>query len=174
MMRRVAVVGDVLLSGGTVLDYPQPNGFTFHGHKAALVGNAAFCSTCKTKGVIAMSGGTRRLGFGSTRDTALDGDVVLCGCKSHPRIVALLAGESWVEDADTGITRDSTAYDEQIKATHSTVDLAGYPYVIETADGRTYSGHVQADGTLPRISTDSESDYSIVWGDQALAHEGWG
>jgi len=46
-----------------------------------------------------------------------------------------------------------------------------YPYLIETADGRAFSGRVTKGGDLPRVATRNETDYHIYWGDEALARE---
>jgi len=47
--------------------------------------------------------------------------------------------------------------------------IAGVPYYIETMDGRTFSGRTGADGLLPRIDTYGEDEYTVHWGDEALA-----
>ena len=46
----------------------------------------------------------------------------------------------------------------------------GYPYYIETADGRVHSGVLDANGELPRVHTgDGSGDYTVYWGDEAIA-----
>nr|WP_244101917.1 hypothetical protein [Burkholderia cepacia] len=46
----------------------------------------------------------------------------------------------------------------------------GYPYYIETADGRVHSGVLDASGELPRVHTgDGSGDYTVYWGDEAIA-----
>lgn len=58
-------------------------------------------------------------------------------------------------------------YDEQ---THLVSDaVAGWPYYIETNDGRVFSGRVDDSGKLPRIDTYGEDEYTVLWGDEALA-----
>ncbi|MHA7680032.1 PAAR domain-containing protein [Cupriavidus sp. PET2-C1] len=96
MMRRVACVGDELEHGGDILPYSgQP--FTIgNGHQVALIGGQAYCAACKSTGTIAKSGGPRRLNF--MGETAADGDIVLCKCSTPPRIIALLAGNTWCDD----------------------------------------------------------------------------
>lgn len=49
--------------------------------------------------------------------------------------------------------------------------LDSYPYFIETADGRTFSGRVAEGGDMPRVATNTEAVYHIYWGDEALARE---
>ena len=98
MRRRIAVVGDELTGGGQILDYSQRYGFTFHDHKAALLGGEAFCTTCKSTGIIAKDGEAYRLDYDGT-ENALDGDIVLCACptsshRCHARRKLLVRGEN--------------------------------------------------------------------------------
>jgi uncharacterized protein (DUF2345 family) len=60
-------------------------------------------------------------------------------------------------------------YDEQVRAAAPRVELDGYPYFIETTDGRTHAGRIDASGHLPRMYTDSSDDYTVYWGDEALS-----
>ncbi|ABI86619.1 PAAR domain-containing protein [Burkholderia ambifaria] len=186
MNRRIAVVGDSLSSGGTIQPYSGPP-FLVHGHQAALIGGSAYCTTCKSIGIIAKAGGPYRLKFQG--EVALDQDIVLCGCSMPPRIMASLAGEALCSDGLKGLgevvsSRTTTggvtsikkgAFDEQVETTVSS-DLvagpAGYPYYIETADGRAHSGELDASSILPRIHTgDASGEYIIYWGDEAIAKQ---
>lgn len=66
-------------------------------------------------------------------------------------------------------TRGNARFDEQIRASASSVSLEGYPYLIEMADGRMFSGCVESGGALPRMMTgDNASEYTVYWGDDAL------
>jgi hypothetical protein len=190
MMRRIAVVGDSLEHGGQVLPYTGPVvTFGDAGRQVALIGGQAYCEACKSKGVIAKTGGPRRLDFLS--ETAADGDIVLCKCPTPPRIVATLAGESWCDDmAETlGVVSPITAtghgvvtaavgtaseakdtFDEQVRATERGAS-EGYPYFIETSDGQTFSGRLDESGHLPRVYTYSADEYTVYWGDEALAKQ---
>lgn len=184
MNRRIAVVGDSLSSGGTISPYGGPR-FLVRGHQAALIGGSAFCSACQSTGVIAKAGGPYRLKFQG--EVALDHDIVVCDCSTPPSIIALLAGEAWCDDGLKGFgevvsNRTTTggiasvkkgAFDEQVEAKISsgiTDDLQGYPYYIETADGRIHSGFLDASGELPRVHTgDGSADYTVYWGEEAIA-----
>ncbi|CAJ0718933.1 hypothetical protein LMG6871_02630 [Ralstonia edaphis] len=185
MMRRIAVVGDALLNGGTVLPYTGPQcTFGSAGHQVALIAGRAYCEACKSVGIIAKAGGPRRMEF--MGEVALDGDEVLCKCPTPQRIVAVLAGDAWYEDMGGGerashaaTTGDphaaaasrgaSASHDEQ---THLvSPHLEGVPYYIETSDGRTFSGRAPADGALPRVVTQGEEEYTVFWGDEALAKQ---
>jgi hypothetical protein len=58
-------------------------------------------------------------------------------------------------------------YDEQAQIDAEPID--GVPYHIETPDGRVFSGHLAPDGQLPRIDTYGEDEYTVLWGDEAIA-----
>lgn len=58
-------------------------------------------------------------------------------------------------------------YDEQTRL--QAPQAAGMPYFVQTNDGRTFSGRVGADGLLPRVETYGEDEYTVLWGDEALA-----
>ncbi len=47
--------------------------------------------------------------------------------------------------------------------------IAGIPYLVETKDGRKLSGRATVEGMLPRIETYDEEEYTVYWGDDALA-----
>ncbi|WP_175824077.1 PAAR domain-containing protein [Burkholderia sp. BCC0419] len=186
MKRRIAVVGDSLSRGGTINAYDAPP-FRVHGHQAALIGGNAFCTACQSVGTIAKAGGPYRIKFRG--EVALDNDVVLCGCVIPPHIVALLGGEAWCNDGIKGLgevisSRTLTggivsirkgSFHEQIEASTSSSTIAGpdgYPYYIETADGRVHSGELDASGELPRIHTgDASGEYTVYWGDEAIAKQ---
>jgi hypothetical protein len=183
MMRRIAVVGDELSPGGGQLKGYAGRPAFFNGHQPALIGGDAYCEVCRSVGIIAKSGGPRRMQF--MGEIALDGDIVLCRCAIPPRIHAVLAGEKWYDDLaeSKGMVTSSRAvgggvasvvqgaFDEQVRAMGRGAS-DGYPYYIETADGRIYSGRLGDDGLLPRIGTGASADeYSVYWGDEALAKQ---
>jgi hypothetical protein len=62
-------------------------------------------------------------------------------------------------------------FDEQVRAAVLGAALKDYPYFIKTADGRTSCGRTDADGNLPRIETQEAIDYTVYWGDAALAKQ---
>ncbi|CAG9265135.1 PAAR motif-containing protein [Paraburkholderia unamae] len=121
MRRRLAVVGDSLSGGGSILSYTQPLGMRARGHMVALIGGVAHCDVCNCAGVIAKAGGPRRHFYRSVREVALDGDVVRCHCATPRPIVATLAGETWFDDlaeryavaAESPAVRGLESYDEQ-------------------------------------------------------------
>jgi hypothetical protein len=168
MRRRIAVVGDELICGGWVLDYEQKHGFTFHGHKTALIGNEAFCEVCKSTGKIAKSGGPYRLSYDGVREAALDGDIVLCQCPTPPRIVAHLAQESWVEDRagesviavppQSARTAESIMhiYDQRFHVTNPRTGqpLRDTPYRIVTDDGEEREGRTDTHGYTECVAHD--------------------
>jgi hypothetical protein len=98
---------------------------------------------------------------------AFHGDQTGCGAQlisEHPhqnpaQAAALLA--------ENNTQQDKTPYDEQPQLVAPPIE--GMPYYVETMDGRTFHGHLGADGLLPRIDTLNEDEYSVYWGDEALA-----
>jgi hypothetical protein len=179
MRRRIAVVGDTLSSGGEVLPYVQQQGFTFHGQKAALIGEQAYCATCRSAGAIAKSGGPRRLGYMSSREAALDGDIVLCKCPKPPHIVAKLALESWCDDIDySGSTSKSVGSLYALAATRTTAtyderftlhDVDGNPlsetcYTVRLPSGDLVHGITDNSGCTARYATDGCQDITVYLG----------
>jgi hypothetical protein len=167
MMRRVAVVGDQLDTGGEIEHYAGPI-FTWgdSGHQVAVIGGSAYCTTCGSSGVIARHGGARRMKFFQW-DIALDGDHILCNCASPPRIAAKLSGESWCDDGDPGavaqtsesqqsVARHCVTYDERYTFHGDAGEpLANARYRIITASGRVVSGITNRLGETERIATGS-------------------
>ncbi|CAB3768214.1 hypothetical protein [Paraburkholderia solisilvae] len=121
---------------------------------------------------------------------AVSGDFVACGCEEQPRIIARYAtlwtfidegsaqldgkpGQTEpVDQAASGnyLSDDVPRYDEQVLATgRGATD--GYPYFIEMSDGRTEGGRLERPVLLSRISTMVADDYTIYWGDEALAKQ---
>jgi len=58
-------------------------------------------------------------------------------------------------------------FDEQTKLQAPRAE--GMSFFVQTLDGRTFSGRVGPTGLLPRIDTRSEDEYTVLWGDEALA-----
>lgn len=165
MLRRIAVVGDQLDTGGQIESYSGPI-FTIGdaGHQVALIGGAAYCEECRSTGVIVKDGGPRRINF--MGETAADGDIVLCNCATPPRIVARLADNSWCDDEDYGAATSSTnaprsaveqraIYDEQYTLAGSQGrPLAGVRYRVRIGVQIVLSGVTDASGKTQRIPTD--------------------
>ena len=70
-------------------------------------------------------------------------------------------------------TDDSATYDEQVRASIRTTLPQNYPYLIELSDGRTFAGHVNGNGQLPRIHSEIGDSYMIYWGEDAPVHKDW-
>lgn len=168
MKRRIAVVHDRLTSGGFVLP-EQTTGFMFDGHAAALIGGEAYCVKCKSRGLICPSGGDQRLAYEPGRQTALDGDLVLCKCATPPRIIALLAGESWCDDGYEPAASEASpaaqspkandppvTYDQQFILLDTTTrePFRNTRYRIRGSAGVLAEGMTDNQGRTQRITTD--------------------
>jgi hypothetical protein len=152
----------------------------------ATLGMKTYCSACKQVGYIAPRG-PRWPGTGPNgKQWALSGDINICGCNPPPLFypirernmtmsftaeeVARLMGKG--TPGSSSATASSVAiYDEQVRAVWARASLEGYPYYIETASGDVYSGRIDSRGLLPRIATDGEDQYTVYWGDEALAKQ---
>lgn len=183
MMRLVLCVGDQPETGGYIdpmmIDVPN----SIMGHPIAFIGGAAFCNACRSVGVIAKAGGPRR-GKHCGTEIALDGGVLLCKCPTSPRMVAAMQNISRHDDmaesmgtvisswtVNGGVSSVAMGvYDEQIEAKQGRV-LEGYPYFIETEDGRVLRGQVDSRRLIPRVYTETSGKYTVFWGDEALAKQ---
>jgi uncharacterized Zn-binding protein involved in type VI secretion len=179
-MRKAAVRdGDPTTTGGRVIG--SSTGYTDHGKKLALDGDVATCSNCK---------GTHRI-FGTGkgisdrgRNVVVDGDSVLCPCGRNRAIVGTNPGyflnsnlgSPSAGNAATAIESASFClvpgkFDEQVRVAATGAALKDYPYFIKTADGQTSYGRTDVDGNLPRIEAQEAIDYTVYWGDAALAKQ---
>jgi uncharacterized protein (DUF2345 family) len=61
-------------------------------------------------------------------------------------------------------------YDEQVEAKRG-ASFEGYPYFIQTEDGRVFLGLVDSGQRLPRVPTETSENYTVFWGDDALARQ---
>ncbi|WP_250471035.1 hypothetical protein [Caballeronia sp. GAFFF1] len=149
----------------------------------ATLGMSTYCNACKRAGFIAPRG-PRHAGTGPNgKQWALSGDINVCGCSPAPVFYAernmsmsFTAEESATlaeNDASSPGSGPTSDYSEQVLAASARGSLIGYPYVIETSAGAVYSGRIEFAGLLPRIFTDDVTSYTVHWGDDALAHEGW-
>jgi len=183
MLRLILCLGDQPETGGHIEPLKVPFPFTIMSHPAAYIGQTAFCNACKSSGVIAKSGGPYRSTHGG-REVALDRDVLRCQCPSPPPIIARMQSISRIEDRlgsgdvmaasnmrFSANSYDAGQYDEKIVVTGLADMTKSYPYFIETSDGRTFQGRLDSSGHLPRIYTDTASEYVVYWGDEALAKQ---
>ncbi|WP_230975234.1 PAAR domain-containing protein [Burkholderia stagnalis] len=154
-----------------------------------------YCTACKQDGFIAPKG-PRLPGTGPNgKPWALSGDINVCGCNPPPifhaergmkmivtsQEAATLAGGSSasaanIRGAEVAMvvqTDVSATYDEQVRASIRTTLPQNYPYLIELSDGRTFAGHVNSNGQLPRIHSEIADSYMIYWGEDALVHKDW-
>ncbi|MDR3098123.1 MAG: hypothetical protein LBV73_13765 [Paraburkholderia sp.] len=151
-----------------------------------------WCDACKQDGYIAPKG-PRHPGTGPNgQQWALSGDINICGCSPPPvfhaernmamiftrKEVGALAGRA-VTAESMGVTSTKN-YDEQVCAVGDRSALSNYPYFIEMSAGAVHSGRIDSHGLLPRVFTDDTENYTVYWGDEALAmqaeysvHEGW-
>lgn len=179
-MPAMIVLGDKTDHGGEVI---EASGVTdTHGKNIARVGDRV---TCPKKG----HGGTTVIVSGDMT-MVIDGKAVAFhGCKtacgatlisSQMLTTVAAGGEAGVrgDEAIRASLRTASdplladlpvGFDEQAQLP---AHAEGLPYRIETSDGRVMKGAVGVDGKLPRVGTLSADEYSVYWGDEALARSG--
>jgi uncharacterized Zn-binding protein involved in type VI secretion len=179
-MRKAAVRhGDPTTTRGFVIAYSS----TIHddGKKVALSGDEATCGNCK--GVFKIFGTGQGMSE-KGRVVVVDGDQVLCPCKknrviagSNPGIFLNITDEAATASSATaahtsrGLSQRANGFDEQVQPVARGAAVQDYPYYILAGDGRIFSGRVDASGRLPRIDAQSAGDYTVYWGDDALAKQ---
>jgi uncharacterized Zn-binding protein involved in type VI secretion len=177
---RLALVrhGDRTTTRGFVMAFSS----TMHddGKKIALSGDKATCGSCK--GAYPIYGTGEGVSEGG-RVAVVHGDKVLCPCGKNRVIAGSDAGchlereseaslASWAESGPAVVAPlTSAVFDERVRSLTAGAVLNGYPYFIKTADGRTSYGRTDAGGNLPRIETQDAKDYTVYWGDDALAKQ---
>ncbi|MGN7102204.1 PAAR domain-containing protein [Ralstonia holmesii] len=184
MRRNFLKKGDGSTAGAEVLEGEET--CTHNGTALTFIGAKVYCYACKTVGLIAAQG-PRWPDFMMEKEQALEGDICICKCQPPPIMIASqndsfqsfehheLAALGFGESSNPlrtalSATRHFNAcssYDEQTHLVSPGVE--GIPYYIETADGRAFSGCVPANGLLPRIDTQGDEPYTVLWGDEALA-----
>ncbi|MDM0075615.1 PAAR domain-containing protein [Variovorax sp. J2P1-59] len=179
--------GDTTTTGGRVEARPQQWPVTYGNDRkhATFEGDPVWCPACESYGVTQCVPPYRRNTGPDGRQKNLDGDLCLCRCPSPPRLIAkfnnvrtsfsveevlsMPGSGAWLEFAGhslAGISKHA-AHDEQVLLEWEEVE--GVPYRIEVNDGRVLTGVVGPDGLLPRVQTLSEAEYTVYWGDEALA-----
>lgn len=162
------VVGDTTDHGGIVLEGSPAD--TIDGKPIARVGDKVYCKKCRRDTYIT-EGNPQVLIDG--RMAAFHTALTSCGARLIAKQNTNFIGGSedggaqgiGVSDEEEHITLQDP-HDEQASLPESAAP--GLPYYIETADGRVFSGRVESDGKLPRIETDGEDAYTVLWGDDAL------
>lgn len=158
---------------------------TYMGRALAVEGNDVYCGACKSVGRIVCIG-PRLSDKYDGLEAALSDDICVCKCEPSPLLINTMnamyqdvtvseavgsVSARIVASPASNLTSATSIYDEQVRAAATGVTLRGYPYLIETADGQTLAGRVDAVGKLPRIETGISGNYTVHWGDDALAKQ---
>lgn len=144
------------------------------------VGQKAWCSVCKSAGIIIPAPNSpHRLRGYDTRlhsEEALGGDLVVCKCAKHPRIVSVYACSviyvddsshcpSTIANLSSSLTPPAhlPVYDEQFTLReHRTGDpLPDIPYRLRTNSGHLVAGITDKNGKTQRITTKSKEKVII-------------
>ena len=178
-MKKVIRIGDPTSHGGTVLS-GSPYRILYK-KNVARMGDIVSCPQNGHTNCVIIEGDPSWLVDG--KPVALEGHLTSCGAvlfstlkevevevQVSPSAVVEGAKAAIAATAAVAATKALAPYDEQTKLVSGLIE--GVPYFIETKDGQIISGRIGADGKLPRIDTKDESEYSILWGDEALEKMG--
>lgn len=155
-----AVEDDPLDGGGRVIDGGSCGTVTGEDGKRrrlAFLGQQAFCGKCNTAGIIAAAPGSpyqKRLNDQRNgRRQALGGDLVLCKCERHPRIVPLYGRRMKITDENSTATvraqsvAQSPTYDDRFVLRDSTGHALAYTaYALCRDSGAFEYGETDAQG----------------------------
>ncbi len=177
MSRPFIVVGDRTSHGGVVISGSEST--DVDGKPVARIGDRV---TCPKKGhgsvTTIVTGDVTAIIDG--QPLARHGDKTACGAMliSSQMIAVVDEGSSagqGASSAPAAAPASSLANNEAMKMPFDeqtelvAPPIEGVQYYIETSDGRTFSGRVGKDGLLPRIDTGCSDEYTVLWGDEALA-----
>ncbi|EKZ98338.1 hypothetical protein D769_15707 [Cupriavidus sp. HMR-1] len=186
MIRCNLVKGDKSALGGEALDGIAL--CTIMGREMTFLGASVYCPACKTTGQIVGVGPRHRNDWMGKQD-ALEGDICVCRCDPPPVMIAsqraMFHSFEAAELAAMGFdvfgkpleqsehrSDDQMPFDEQVRLTAAAGrSMAGMRYRIEGPDGPIKEGRVPANGELPRVTTQLESAYIVLWGDEAVDEE---
>jgi hypothetical protein len=159
-----AVEDDPLDSGGRVIEGAScgtVKGEDGKHRKLTFLGQQAWCDKCKTAGIIVAAPGSpdkkRFYDRQRGRQRALGGDLVLCKCERHPRIVSVYGRKCKIRgDSASARSLTSAAPPARAAAMATTYDER---FVLRDANGRalSYTGYAlrRETGTFEYGKTDS-------------------
>ncbi len=181
-MRRALQNNDPTSTGGILIGTSDS---TNHGTRLALEGDYATCPECKEGGPVFND--CKPLMSFMGKQLLVEGARVYCKCAKKPFVMAtqstMTVQVNWggseatarAEEDSAGALSDHSEgeqipehFDEMVMATCPSGPVVGYPYFVETSDGRGLFGHTDEHGQLPRIATMVAGSLTIYWGDEAL------
>ena len=146
--------------------------FVVDGIPVHLEGMSHFCPKCKvTSKAISSENGFLTV---KGKNIIAVNVFTTCGAKftqSNQQRVVRAAGTGRGLSSETAISNFINAetaeiFDEQIATEFKFAE--GMPYFIETEHGQIYKGVIDADGKLPRVSTEKEGSYKLFLGEEAI------
>lgn len=164
-------LGDPTTHGGVVVSAASDT--VAWGKQVARMGDHITCPIPGHGGCVIVEGDPTWTIDG--RPVALEGHLTSCGAALISTLNKVWSSSERNSAATAGTAGDIAAkgahnrqdYDEQTQLIAT--PIKGVPYFIEVVGGRTYSGTIGDDGRLPRVVTHGEDEYTVYWGDDALA-----
>jgi len=181
------VEGDPLTSGGNSQVIEGNSRCTIEDHEGrnraqAYLGHQAWCAACQSVGVITAGSGIsdylRGIDYtiGGAKE-AVDGDIVVCKCETHPRVVAVYARHCSYPDI-SGCRPQATEtpsrlpapvaskpYDEQFRLSDAKGSpLANTYYTARLPSGELVHGVTDSHGRTERYETEGARSIQIYLG----------
>lgn len=183
-----AVEGDPLTSGEGSRVYAKEDVGTIEDesgrpHHMVFIGDSAYCSKCGSSGVVTYGAGVSDMlrmidAVHGGRRQAVGGDIVLCKCATHPRIIAVY-GRSWmIHDRDQEKKTAPVArtpaqiltYDQQFTLTDATGKaIANTWYTVRMPSGDLLHGVTDSSGKTARYKTDAAQRLALYLGHRESA-----
>jgi len=180
-VRRIIRNGDTTTAGGSVI--APGTSYTVMGKQIANVNCQVQCPACNSVGTIqSVPPMPTYFDYGGVR-AAFDGDLCICGCTNHPRLLSSLTNWS-ASSFEAPISSTPAAADWLISAGHVPEehgfthneqfllkDAAGKPlrdtpYTAILSSGTSLYGRTNEEGLTQRIYTNSMQGIELFLGDQ--------
>lgn len=180
-----AVEGDPLTSGEGGQVYASGKTVTItdesgRPRRMVFIGDDAYCAKCESTGSITYGAGIsdrKRMVdlVNGGRLQAVGGDIVLCKCRDHPRVMAIYGRRWTIHDrgdsnritgrSNTSTTPAAAIYDQQFTLTDTSGNaLANTYYTVRLSGGELVRGTTDAQGRTTRHMTDGPQRLAIYLG----------
>lgn len=189
------VEDDPLDNGGNSRVIDGANHSTIQGpdgkcRRQTHLGQQAWCSVCQSAGEIAAGAGIsdhlREWDERLRAREAVGGDIVLCKCKQHPRIVPVYARDCMYTDirggAPVSVSRaipqlvQRIEYDQRfvLKDERSGRVLAGVPYRLVADDGSEIEGRTDSLGYTCKVASAGQISATVnILEDDSIPNPDW-
>jgi uncharacterized Zn-binding protein involved in type VI secretion len=176
--RHTITEGATTTAGGKVIG-ASSNG-SINGARVALENDPVHCPACHSTGHIVCVG-SRLAERWNGIQVALEGDLCLCQCYPHPRLVPNQTSRFQHVSDDSGAAgmavqsgalsargtasapADQEIYDQHFRVTDEAGEpLADFPYVIELSSGRRIKGRTDHEGMTMKVEASCAEQATLI------------